>query len=165
MERTIEASGIRMSQAVWWIGNVLEVRGIGVRIPVGAACSDRLGPHPTSHQMGGGDFLLQVKQPWPETVFSLPCSTVEVKNVWNSVFTPYVFVAPCLVKHRNNLTLSFWWLTICCLPHIFLHGQSVLGAGVRQWGNFTWVFQKSCGHWGCIAVDEFDLWSGRKNGS
>ena len=31
----------------------------------------------------GGDFLLGVKQPWPETEFSLPSSTAEVKNVWN----------------------------------------------------------------------------------
>jgi hypothetical protein len=61
--------------------------------------------------MGGGDFLRGVKQPWPENDFSLPTSTAEIKNVWNYDFTPYDFMAPCLVKHRNNLALSIWWLT------------------------------------------------------
>jgi hypothetical protein len=38
--------------------------------------------------MGGGNFILGVQRPWPEIDFSLPSSTVEVRNVWNYDFTP-----------------------------------------------------------------------------
>jgi hypothetical protein len=51
-----------------------------------------------------------LKRPRSEADYSPPSST-EVKNPWSSNFTPqYVFMAWCLVKHRDNFafTLTPW---------------------------------------------------------
>jgi hypothetical protein len=52
-----------------------------------------------------GALSLRVKRPGCEADQSPPCSA-EVKNAWSHTSTPqYVFMAWCLVKHRDNFTL------------------------------------------------------------
>jgi hypothetical protein len=52
-----------------------------------------------------GALSLGVKRPRREADH-LPPSSVEVKNAWSYTSTPqYVFMAWCLVKHRDNFTL------------------------------------------------------------
>jgi len=51
-----------------------------------------------------GALFLGVKRPGHEADHSPP-SSAEVKNAWSYTSTPqYVFVALCLVKHRDYLT-------------------------------------------------------------
>jgi hypothetical protein len=58
--------------------------------------------HPASYPMGTGTLSLGVKRPGCEADHSLP-SSAEVKNAWSYTSTPqYVFMAWCLVKHRDN---------------------------------------------------------------
>jgi hypothetical protein len=53
-----------------------------------------------------GTLSLGVKRLGREVDHSLP-SSAEVKNVWSYTSTPqYVFMAWCLVKHRDNLTFT-----------------------------------------------------------
>jgi len=53
------------------------------------------------HVYPGGDLSPGIKQPGRETDHSLPYSA-KVKNAWSYTFTPqYVFMAWCLVKHRD----------------------------------------------------------------
>jgi hypothetical protein len=50
---------------------------------------------------------LWVKRPGREADHSPP-SSVEVKNAWSYTSAPqYVFMALCLVKHRDNFTFTF----------------------------------------------------------
>jgi hypothetical protein len=49
---------------------------------------------------------LGIKRPGREADHSFP-STAEVKNAWSYTSTlPYVFMAWCLVKHRDNFTFT-----------------------------------------------------------
>jgi hypothetical protein len=58
-----------------------------------------------SYPMGTGAIFLGVKRPGREADHSAP-SSAEVKNAWSYTSTPqYVFMAWCLVKHRDNFTL------------------------------------------------------------
>jgi hypothetical protein len=53
---------------------------------------------------------LWVKRPGHEADHSPPTSA-EVKNAWSYISTPlYVFMAWCLVKHRDNFTFTFVWI-------------------------------------------------------
>jgi hypothetical protein len=53
---------------------------------------------------------LGVKRPGREVDHSPPCNA-EVKNSWSyTPIPPYVFVAWCLIKHRDNFTFTF---TLC----------------------------------------------------
>jgi hypothetical protein len=56
-----------------------------------------------------------VKRPGREADHSPP-SSVEVKNAWSYTSTPqYIFMAWCLVKHRDNFTfLCFTSLCLTC---------------------------------------------------
>jgi hypothetical protein len=54
-----------------------------------------------------GALSLGLKRPGREADHSPP-SSAEVKNAWSYTSTPqYVFVAWCLVKHRDNFTFTF----------------------------------------------------------
>jgi hypothetical protein len=54
--------------------------------------------------MNTGILSLGVKRPRREADHSPP-SSAEVKNAWSYTSTPpYVFIAWCLVKHRDNFT-------------------------------------------------------------
>jgi hypothetical protein len=64
-----------------------------------------------------GALSLAVKRPGREAEHP-PLSSAEVKNAWSYTFTPqYVFMARCLVKHRDNF--------IYLLPR----HEGVLGSG------------------------------------
>jgi hypothetical protein len=66
------------------------------------------GAHPASYSMGTGGPSLGVKRQGREVDHSL-ASSAEVKNGWSYASTPpSVFMAWCLVKHRDNLTFTFW---------------------------------------------------------
>jgi hypothetical protein len=55
---------------------------------------------------GGRALSLGVERPGREADHSFP-SRAEVKNEWSYTSTPqYVFMAWCLVKHRDNLALT-----------------------------------------------------------
>jgi hypothetical protein len=63
-----------------------------------------LGPTQPPVQWVLGALSLGVKRPGREADHSLP-SSAEVKNAWSYTSTPpYVFMAWCLVKHRDNFT-------------------------------------------------------------
>jgi hypothetical protein len=65
--------------------------------------------------MGTGGSFLWVKRPGREADHSPP-SSPEAKNAWKYTSTPqYVFMAWCLVKHRDNLTVY---------PHLYLTSQN-----------------------------------------
>jgi hypothetical protein len=67
------------------------------------------GAHPASYPMGtgGGALSLGVKRPGREADHSPPSSS-DVKNAWSYTSTPqYCFMAWCLVKHRDNFTFTF----------------------------------------------------------
>jgi hypothetical protein len=65
-----------------------------------------------------GVLSLEVQQPGREADRS-PSSSVEVKNAWMYTSThPYVFMAWCLIKHRDNFTLPYLYLLYG--PLIFL---------------------------------------------
>jgi hypothetical protein len=54
-----------------------------------------------------GALSLGVKRPGREADHSSP-SSAEIKNAWSYISTPqYVFMAWCLVKHRDNFTFTF----------------------------------------------------------
>jgi hypothetical protein len=60
-----------------------------------------------------GALSLGVKRPGREADHSPP-SSAEVKNAWSYTSTPpYVFMAWCLVKHRDNFTLPLPFFTHC----------------------------------------------------
>jgi hypothetical protein len=98
------------------LGYGLDDQGSRVRIPAGAGnfslhhrVQNGSGAHPVSYPMGTRGFSLGVKRQGHESDHSPP-SSAEVKNVCNYTSTPqYVFIAWCLVKHRDNFTfyLSF----------------------------------------------------------
>jgi hypothetical protein len=61
--------------------------------------------------MGTGAPSLGVKQPGREADHSPP-SSAEVKNAWSYTSTPqYLFMGWCLVKHRDNFTFFYLYLT------------------------------------------------------
>jgi hypothetical protein len=72
-------------------------------------CASRtaLGPTQPPIQWVQGPLSLGVKQPGREADHSPPSST-EVKNAWSYTSTSqYVFMAWCLVKHRDRDNFTF----------------------------------------------------------
>jgi hypothetical protein len=68
--------------------------------------------HPASYPMGARKSFLGVKRPGREADHSPPSSD-EDKNAWSYTFTlQYVFMAWCLVKHRDNFNLPLPCLKI-----------------------------------------------------
>jgi hypothetical protein len=62
--------------------------------------------HPASCPMGTRDSFPGVKRPRRDADHSPP-SSAAVKNVWSYTSTPqYVFMAWCLVKHRDSFTFT-----------------------------------------------------------
>jgi hypothetical protein len=67
-----------------------------------------LGPTKPPIQWVTGTFSLGVNRPGREADHSPP-SSAEVKDAWSYTSTPqYVFMAWCLVKHRNNFTFYLY---------------------------------------------------------
>jgi hypothetical protein len=59
--------------------------------------------HPPILSNGGPILSGKVATAWS---WCLSLSSVEVKNVWSYICTPptYIFIAWCLIKHRDNFT-------------------------------------------------------------
>jgi hypothetical protein len=73
-----------------------------------------LGPTQPPIQWVPGALSLGVKRQDREADHSHP-SSAEVKNAWSHIFTPqYVFMAWCLLKHRDNFTFTLFH--IVCQP-------------------------------------------------
>jgi hypothetical protein len=71
-----------------------------------------------------GALSLGVKRPGPEADHSPP-SNAEIKNAWSYTFTPqYVFMAWCLVKHRNDFTFTFYLTQFSSLQKV-LHAPPI----------------------------------------
>jgi hypothetical protein len=105
-----------IAQSLQRLGYKLDDRGSRVRFPAGAEnfslhhrVQTGCGTHPASYPMGTrGSVFPGVKRPVREANHSPPCSA-EAKNEWSYTSTPqYVFVARCLVKHRDNFTSIFY---------------------------------------------------------
>jgi hypothetical protein len=66
---------------------------------------------------------LEVKRPGREAGLSSPF-IAEVKNAWSYTSTPqYVFMAWCLVKHRDNFTFLLLEETeMVCFRHVYFDG-------------------------------------------
>jgi hypothetical protein len=72
-----------------------------------------LGPTQPPIQWVPGALSLGFKLPGREGDNSPP-SSAKVKNAWSYNFTPqYVFVAWCLVRHKDNFTFTFTFNTKC----------------------------------------------------
>jgi hypothetical protein len=68
-----------------------------------------LGPTQSPIQWVPGAVSLGVKRLGREADHSPP-SSADVKNAWSYTFTPqYVFMAWCLVKHRDNFTFTYYY--------------------------------------------------------
>jgi hypothetical protein len=81
-------------------------RGLGI-ILFTTASRTALGPTQPSIQWVRGTVSLGVKRPGREADHSPP-SSAEVKKARSYTSTPqYVFMAWCLVKNRDNFTLTF----------------------------------------------------------
>jgi hypothetical protein len=74
------------------------------------------GAHPASYPRGTRGFFLGGKAEGREADHSPP-SSVEIKNAWSYTSSPQrVFMAWCLVKHRDNFT--FYLFTVYKVPFI-----------------------------------------------
>jgi hypothetical protein len=86
------------------------LRGSRVRFPTGDgnfSLQYRVQTQPRIQWVPGA-LSLGVKRPGREA-HQLPPSSSEFKNAWSYISTSqYVFLAWCLVKHRNNFTFTFY---------------------------------------------------------
>jgi hypothetical protein len=88
--------------------------GLGI-LPFTTASRMALGPTQPPTQWVSGALSLEVKRPGPKTDHSPP-SSAEVKNAWSYTSAPpHVFMAWCLVKHRENFILP-----LSLLPHVHI---------------------------------------------
>jgi hypothetical protein len=93
--------------------------------------------HPPSYPMGTGALSLGVKQPGCETDHS-PASSAEVKMRASAPLIPqYVFMAWCLVKHREFHHLSF--INLYLLVVWTDGGKTVVK--FRLWRRWWWFHQ------------------------
>jgi hypothetical protein len=112
---------IRNSSVGIALGCGLNDRGSRVRFPAGlgiflftTASRTALGFTQPPIQWVPGVLSLGVKRPGREADHSHP-SSAEVKNAWSYTSTPqYVFLAWCLVKHRDTFTFYL----ICFVPYL-----------------------------------------------
>jgi hypothetical protein len=92
-------------------------RGLGIFLFT-TASRTILGPTQLPIQLVSGALSLGVKGPEREADHSPP-SSAEVKNTWNYTSTPQcVFLAWCLVRHRDNFIFLLYFtfkLIICGL--------------------------------------------------
>jgi hypothetical protein len=114
------------------------VHTTGIRPSTGAATSSLRqrvqtgsGAHPASYKIGTGGYLHGGKLPGREADHSPPSSS-EVKNASTP---PYVFMARCLIKHRDNFTST---LTVSrgllCPPCLLSNGYRKLFSGGKAGG-------------------------------
>jgi len=95
-----------------FLAHILGVRGFDSRrglliILFSTASRPALGPTQGSYSMGTGGSFPGLKRPLREADHSPPSSS-EIKNAWRYTTTPqYVFMAWCLVKHRDKFTFIF----------------------------------------------------------
>jgi hypothetical protein len=83
------------------------------------ASRSALGPTQPRIQWVTGALYAEIKRPSRESD-NEPSSSPQAKNTWNYNSTPQcVFVASCLVKHRDNITLIF----------------TLQRAGISQWSD------------------------------
>jgi hypothetical protein len=76
-----------------------------------------LGPTQPPIQWVPGTLFLGVKRPGRAADHSPP-STAEIKNAWSYTSSPpYVFMAWCLVKHRDSFTLLFTVVYVAYFRH------------------------------------------------
>jgi hypothetical protein len=87
---------------------------IGVRFPAGLGIflfdtmsRPALGPTQPPNQWVPGDLSLVVKRPGREADHSPPSSSVIKGCVEIYLHSQYVFMAWCLVRHRDNFTFTF----------------------------------------------------------
>jgi hypothetical protein len=111
-----------IDNVIWWAADwTIGVLGIysrwGLEIFLFITASrTALGPTQPPIQWVPGALSLGVKRPGREADHSPP-SSAEVKNAWSYTSTPkYVFMAWCLVKHRDNFTFTFYLVCVCSLP-------------------------------------------------
>jgi hypothetical protein len=109
-------------------GYGLDHQGLGIQFLAGAGSFSLLhsaqtssGAYPASYPMGTGTSFPRGKvsraRSWP------PHPSAKVKNAWCCTSIPkYVFMAWCLVKHRDNFTftLPYWWHRKATLPYVFM---------------------------------------------
>jgi len=75
---------------------------------------------------------LGVQRPGYEADHSPP-SSVEVKNAWTYTSIPqYVFMARCLVKHRDNFTFPFIFMILFLILVWFIDKRSVTMLRIRS---------------------------------
>jgi hypothetical protein len=95
------------------LGYGLDDRSSGVRFPAETGnlslrhrVQNGSGAYPASCPMGTRDSFPGVKWQGREADNS-PSSSAEVQNAWSYTSTPqYVFMAWCLVKHRDDFTFT-----------------------------------------------------------
>jgi hypothetical protein len=82
------------------------------------------GAQQASYQMGTGGSFPGVKWPGCEADHS-HISSAKVKNAWSyNSSSPYVFMAWCLVKHRDNFTFTFIELYVPGVIHVKISEES-----------------------------------------
>jgi hypothetical protein len=112
--------------AMSWMFGVLEFdsrRELGSFLFI-IASRPALGPTQPPIQWVPGALSLGVKRPGREADHSPP-SSAEVKNAWSYTSTPqYVFMAWCLVKHRDNFIFYFYY-------SVFGYYASILPNSIR----------------------------------
>jgi hypothetical protein len=101
-----------------------------------------------------GALSLGVKRPGGEADHSHPSST-EVKNEWSYTFTPqYVFMAWCLVKHRDNFTFTILPLS-ALIQYLDIHHYEAPSCT-------TTSHQKNCNGYYRFRRSLFNYFPGRK---
>jgi hypothetical protein len=93
------------------LGYGLDDWGSRVRLPAGAGNfslhQHDSEAHPASCSTDTGSLSVGIKRPGREAYHSSP-SSAEVNNTWRYTSTPqYVFMAWCLVKHRDKFIFTF----------------------------------------------------------
>jgi hypothetical protein len=109
----LESNQSRDSSVGIALGYGLDDQGSRARFPAGAGnfslqhnVKNGSGAHPASYPMGTRGSFSGGKSAGREADHT--SISAEVKNVWSYTSTPpYVFVAWCLVKHRDNFAFTF----------------------------------------------------------
>jgi hypothetical protein len=103
-------------------GGGADYRGSEIRFPAGTGnlslhnrVQTVLGPTPPHIQWKPGALSLGIKQPVREADH-LPPSSAKVKNAWSYNSTPkYVFMAWCLVNHRDFIYTCMTCRNVCII--------------------------------------------------
>jgi hypothetical protein len=102
-------------------GYGMDVRMIGVRLPAGAGnyplhhrIQTGSGAHPASFPIGSGSSFPGGKTAgaWSSPLTSTYCRGQRKYSYNSTPPPPYVFMACCLVKHRDNFTFTLTWSAV-----------------------------------------------------